>query len=268
MSERVLITGAAGQIGTHLRFALARPDRTLRLLDLVATSPREHETAEFVTASFMDEAALDAAMQGVDAVIHLGGLATGGYPWADYASVNITGTRLVFEAARRRGVTRVLYASSHHVMGRHCIDVTVPIGEYETPQPDSYYAVSKVAGEALGRLYHERHAMDVVCLRIGSFRTRPSDRRTLWNWLSPEDCTRLFEAALQVRSPGFRIVWGVSANSTSVVSYEEATAIGYHPLDDAEPYRDTVSPAPYDLDPEQSMLLGGPFTAPDFDEAD
>jgi thioester reductase-like protein len=267
VSERVLVTGAAGQIGTHLRRTLARPNRTLRLLDVVAMPPHDDESAEFVTASIMDEAAISAAMQGVDAVIHLGGLATGGYTWADYVSTNITGTRVVFEAARRCGVTRVVYASSHHVMGRHRIDVTEPIGEYEAPQPDSYYAVSKVAGEALGRLYHERHAMDVVCVRIGSFRERPTDRRTLWNWLSPDDCTRLFEAALQTSAPGFRIVWGVSANTTSVVSYEEAAAIGYHPLDDAERYRDTVSPAPYDLDSEQSMLMGGAFTAPDFDEA-
>jgi thioester reductase-like protein len=266
VSERVLITGAAGQIGTHLRRTLVRPNRTLRLLDLVVMTPDDDEAAEFVTASFMDAEALDAAMQGVDAVIHLGGLATGGDSWADYVSTNITGTRNVFEAARRCGVARVVYASSHHVMGRHHIDVTEPIGEYEATQPDSYYAVSKVAGEALGRLYHERCGMDVVCARIGSFRERPSDRRTLWNWLSPDDCTRLFDAALQTAAPGFRIVWGVSANTTSVVSYEEAAAIGYHPLDDAKRYRDTVSPAPYDLDPEQSMLMGGAFTAPDFDE--
>jgi thioester reductase-like protein len=268
VTERVLITGAAGQIGAHLRHTLARPSRTLRLLDVVAPSAFDDEAVEIVTASILDESALDVAMRDVDAVIHLGGLATGGYPWDDYVSANITGTRVVFEAARRYGVTRVVYASSHHVMGRHRIDVTEPIGEYEPPQPDSYYAVSKVAGEALGRLYHDRHAMDVVCLRIGSFRERPSDLRTLWNWLSPDDCTRLFEAALATTAPGFRIVWGVSANATSVVSYEEAAAMGYHPLDDAERYRDTVSPAPYDLDPEQSILMGGAFTAPDFDEAD
>ena len=267
MSERVLITGAAGQIGTHLRRTLARADRTLRLMDRVAMSARDdNEAVEFATASFLDEAALDAAMRGVDAVIHLGGLATGGYTWADYVDTNITGTRFVFEAARRSGVTRVVFASSHHVMGQHRIDVTEPISGYEAPEPDSYYAVSKVAGEALGRLYHDRHAMDVVCLRIGSFRERPSDRRSLWNWLSPDDCTRLFEAALQSPAPGFRIVWGVSANTTRVVSLDEASAIGYRPLDDAERYRDTVSPAPYDLDPEQSILMGGDFTAPDFDE--
>ena len=111
-------------------------------------------------------------------------------------------------------------------MGQHRIDVTEPISEYEAPEPDSYYAVSKVAGEALGRLYHDRHAMDVVCLRIGSFRERPSDRRSLWNWLSPDDCTRLFEAALRSPAPGFRIVWGVSATSTT----PNATATRCRPL--------------------------------------
>jgi hypothetical protein len=221
---------------------------------------------EFVTASLLDEAALHAAMHGVDAVIHLAGLATGGYTWADYVEVNVTGTKSVFEAARRSGVNRVVYASSHHVMGRHPLDVVEPIGEYEAPQPDSYYAVSKVAAEALGRLYHERHALNVVCVRIGSYRERPTDLRSLWNWLSPGDCTRLFEAALQTPAPGFRIVWGVSANTTRVVSLREASAIGYYPVDNAERYRDSVKPASYDLDSDQSALVGGAFTARDFDD--
>ncbi|MDH2903083.1 MAG: NAD(P)-dependent oxidoreductase [Actinomycetota bacterium] len=265
MSETVLVTGAAGQIGAHLRRSLARPGRRLRLLDVVEMTPRDDE-ADYVTASFLDESALDVAMTEVDAVIHLGGLSTGGYSWADYANVNITGTQMIFDAARRHEVSRVVYASSHHVMGRARIDAAHPLGEYEAPQPDSYYAVSKVAGEALARLYSERHGMDVVCVRIGSYRERPSDQRTLWNWLSPSDCTRLFEAALQSPAPGFRIVWGVSRNTTRVVSLDEGTAIGFHPLDDAEVYRDSVSPAPYDLDPEQSSLLGGAYTAVHFDQ--
>jgi len=74
VSERVLITGAAGQIGTHLRRTFARADRTLRLMDRVAMSARDdNEAVEFATASFLDEAALDAAMRGVDAVITSGG---------------------------------------------------------------------------------------------------------------------------------------------------------------------------------------------------
>lgn len=269
MSECVLITGAAGTIGAHLRRSLVRPGRTLRLLDVVPMSARDDDgDVDLVTCSFLDDTALAAAMHGVSAVIHLGGLSTGGHPWADYVATNITGTRLVFDAARHAGVTRVIYASSHHVMGRHRLDVSQPVGEYEAPQPDSFYAVSKVAGEALGRLYYERHEMNVLCLRIGSYRDRPTDRRTLWNWLSPDDCTRLFEAALDTPTPGFRIVWGVSANTTRVVSLDEAAAIGYFPLDDAERYRDVVSPAPYDLDPEQSILIGGAYTSPGFDDVE
>jgi len=124
--------------------------------------------------------------------------------------------------------------------------------------------VSKVAGEALGRLYHDRHAMDVVCLRIGSFRERPSDRRSLWNWLSPDDCTRLFEAALQSPAPGFRIVWEyrptprASSHSTSVSHW-------LSPLDDAERLPRHGVARSLRPRPEQSILMAG-LHGPDFDE--
>jgi hypothetical protein len=115
-----------------------------------------------------------------------------------------------------------------------------------------------VASESLLSLYHDRYGLDVVCLRIGSFRERPFDRRSLWSWLSPGDCTRLVEAALTAPHPGFRVVWGVSANSRAAVSLEEGRAIGYEPLDNAEDYADEI------LDDQMQWDdVGGPYTAPD-----
>ena len=251
----LLITGAAGGVGTLLRPRLSRPDRTLRLLDIAPLSPGDGEEA--VQASVTDLDALTAACAGVDAVLHLGGLSTE-HDWPSILDVNIHGTYVVFEAARRAGVPRVVFASSNHAVGFH------PDGEAPDllyPKPDTYYGVSKVAGEALGSLYHDRYGLDVICLRIGSCFERPWTPRMLSTWLSPDDCARLVESALAAPSPGFRTVWGVSANTRNKWSLAEARALGYAPEDDAERYADEVTGAPDPLD----RYIGGTFCSPTLD---
>ena len=262
MSETVLLTGSAGEIGRHLRATLRRDGRRLVLLDVAEQAPLEDgEDAEIVTASFGDPAAIREACAGVDAVIHLGGLSTAGYRFAQYLEVNVEGTRQVLEAARERGVGRVVYASSHHAVGFHPNAPGTVVPDYVFPRPDSYYGVSKVAGEALASLYHDRYGLDVICVRIGSYREVPTDQRTLWNWLSPGDCTRLFEATLRAPAPGYRVVWGVSANTRRIASLDEARLIGYAPEDDAEDYADVVSP-----DPEPWDRIGGLYSEPTIDD--
>jgi uronate dehydrogenase len=267
--RRILITGAAGAIGGLLRTELARPDRELVLLDVTPVpEPASGEAARTVTASVDDLDALLAAAEGTDAIIHLAGLATGGHAWDDYVRVNLTGTYNVLEAARRCSVPRVIYASSNHAVGfteRPAGAVEVPATL--APRPDSYYGVCKVASEALCSLYHDRHGIDAICLRIGSCRSEPNDRRCLWSWLSYPDTVRLVEAALTVPAPGFRIVWGVSANTRRWWSLQEGRAIGYEPQDDAETYLEAILAA--DPEPDSASdgpeLLGGPYTAPGFD---
>jgi nucleoside-diphosphate-sugar epimerase len=269
--ERILITGAAGAIGVLLRTELARPGRELVLLDVAAVpEPAPGEAARTVTASVGDLDALLAAAEGADAIIHLAGLSTGGHTWDAYVQVNLTGTYNVLEAARRAGVARVIYASSNHAVGfteRPIDGAEVPATL--APRPDSYYGVCKVAGEALCSLYHDRHGLDAICLRIGSCRQEPDDRRCLWSWLSYPDTARLVEASLTAPAPGFRIVWGVSANSRRWWSLEEGRAIGYEPEDDAEDHVEAIlaadpEPDATSADPE---LLGGSYTRPGFDEA-
>jgi len=264
--QKILITGTAGSIGSLLRHSLAQPGRHLRLLDAAvqpALQPREN--AELIVASFLDRDAIEHACSDVSVVIHLGGLSTGGYSWDEYLEINVNGTQCVLEAARRAGVPRVIYASSHHAVGFQPTSTGVTIPDYLFPRPDSFYGVSKVASESLCSLYHDRHGLDVICLRIGSYRERPNDVRTLWNWLSPGDCTLLFQAAISTPNPGFRVVWGISANTRAVVSLAEARSIGYVPLDDAEVYADQVVASPESDDPHTRDLLGGPYTAAEFD---
>jgi uronate dehydrogenase len=259
MDDIILVTGAQGTIGSMLRRSLRQPGRHLRLLDVAPLSPLEpDENAELISGSFLDSEIMESACRGVRAIVHLGGLSHSGFSWSEYLDVNIHGTYLLAEAARHAGVERIVYASSNHAVGFTPLRDEGPLPDNEYPRPDTFYGVSKVASEALLSLYHDRHGLDAVCLRIGSYLDRPANLRSLWSWLSPADCTRLVEAALTTPDPGFRVVWGVSANSRAEVSLEEGLAIGYEPLDNAEDYANEITG-----DRTEWKCVGGPYTAPD-----
>lgn len=265
ISEReiVLITGAAGTIGSMLRHALARPGRHLRLLDEAVQDPLAiGEDAELIDGFFLDAAVMAGACRDAVVVVHLGGLSTDGFAWDEYLEVNINGTYAVLEAARAAGVPRVICASSNHAVGFYPIDQGSLVPDYLFPRPDSLYGVSKVASESLGSLYHDRYGLDVLCLRIGSYRERPSNIRELWSWLSPGDCVRLVEAAMTTPRAGYRVVWGVSANRRAVVTLAEAHAIGYYPLDDAEVFADEITSSRDDGGRDDPPRIGGSFTSP------
>jgi nucleoside-diphosphate-sugar epimerase len=259
MAQRVLVTGAAGRIGLAMRPRLARPGRVLRLLDIAEQpAPTPGEAVEIVNASITDAEAMYEACDGVDAVIHLAGHPRE-RPYPDIHTVNIGGTYEVFEAARRRGVRRIVYASSHHVVGFAGLDGTVTDGM--PPRPDTYYGVSKAFGEALGSLYHDRHGMDVVCVRFGSCFEAPRDVRMLATWLSHDDCARLFESCLGAPAPGFTVVWGVSANSRGWAPLDAARALGYRPRDDAERHAAALLARDGELDPcsAEARYVGGSY---------
>ncbi|GAB3149409.1 NAD-dependent epimerase/dehydratase family protein [Amycolatopsis sp. NPDC004378] len=258
--QRVLITGSAGVVGTLMRPRLKRDGRVLRLLDL-APQTASDASEEIVTASVTDAAAMAAACEGVDALIHLGGHSREN-SWEATLDVNINGTHTVLEAARAAGVSRVVLASSNHAVGFRRNDEDLPADS--SPRPDTYYGVSKAAIEALGSLYHSRFGMDVIVIRIGScFETPlPLGPRGLTTWLSPDDGARLFEACLSAPSPGYRLIWGVSDNTRRIYSLAEAEALGYKSHDNAEVYAEQLAsrPAPTGIAAE---YVGGPFcTAP------
>ena len=260
----ILITGAAGGIGTALRPRLARPGRTLRLLDLEPLEAGPGEEA--VRASVTDLAAVTEACRDADAVIHLGGL-SGEAPWPRILETNIDGTYKVFEAARRAGVPRVVFASSNHAVGFHT-PADYPLSEDTTTLPDTYYGASKVAGEALGALYHHRYGLDVIVVRILTCFPKPLDLRALSTWLSYDDCGRLFEACITAEKPGYRVVYGVSANTRGGwVSLEGAAALGYVAKDDAEAYAGELLAEHGEPDPADRLFtyLGGHFTSPRLD---
>src|SRR3954468_9429626 len=220
------MTGARGQIGSVLRPALRTDVEELRLSDLAEIDDLvAPETS--VAANLTDFDAVTRAVEGVDAVIHLGAVPDEA-PFERIAGPNLHGAYHVFEACRRAGVKRVVYASSSHATGMY--PVGVPLDGSYPPRPDGLYGASKVFGEALGRMYVDRFGLSVVCLRIGSFQPRPRERRELSTWISHADTVRLVRAALPA-AVDFAIVYGASANTRRW--WPPDAAIGYAPQDDA-----------------------------------
>ncbi len=258
--SRVLITGAAGSVGSVLSRELPSYGHQVRLLD------REPIDApgDVVIADITDPAALDAALAGMDAVVHLAAIPTEA-AFDDILRVNLDGTYQVFEAARRGGVCRVVYASSNHAVG---FTPRAPlVGAEVPPRPDTNYGLSKVFGEALGRLYTDRYGLEVACLRIGTFAERPARPRHLSTWLSHGDAVRLVHAALTAPDLTYSVVYGISANTRRWWDLDPGRALGYHPADDAEAYAASViaEHGEPDLTQRTEAYLGGEFTGPEFD---
>jgi uronate dehydrogenase len=258
--RNVLITGAGGALGSLLvrafrdRYELRVTTRERRRDDLFDGLDAHY-------ASLTDLETMEALCAGIDTVVHLGGRSLED-SWEEIRTSNMEGTYCVFEAARRQSVRRVVYASSHHVGG--FLPRARVTGAGDELRPDSLYAVSKVFGEALGRLYADKHGLSVICQRIGVCRPTPPHRRSLWSWLSEPDFVHLTERCIEVEDVHFHIVYGVSNNTRRQWDDAGGRAIGFHPKDDAESF---ISKMQGRLDePEfEARFQGGAFCADRFD---
>lgn len=255
--KRLLLTGAAGALGRMLRPRMKRYCETLRLSDLAAMDPAG-EGEEVVVAPLEDEAAMYALLEGVDAVLHFGGVSIE-KPFSTVLPANIVGAYNLYEAARRRGTKRIVFASSNHVTGFYSQGETIPA--HVVPRPDSYYGLSKAFGENLAQFYFDRHGLETVSLRIGSCVPEPTDRRQLSSWISHDDLERLLVAALTAPVVGHSIVYGVSDNRTSWWDNAQGRHIGYRPQDSSEPWRAAVDARQPPVDPTrpEARYQGGGF---------
>jgi len=231
---RILITGAAGNIGSALRRGLRGGYPLVRLLDIAPLSAAEAGEQIF-SADIRDMAALERACAGIDCVVHLAGQAVEA-GWDKVLPLNIEGCYNMFEAARRQGVKRIVFASSNHAVGFHRRERF--IDDSVLPRPDTRYGVSKVFGEALGRLYADKHGLSVACLRIGSFLTpdRPTDARQLLTWISHRDMVQLVRRCIDYPDYHFVVVYGVSNNLRGRWDNSNVNFLGYRPEDNSEEF--------------------------------
>lgn len=260
MLERLLITGANGNLGKVCRQRLGHLARTLRLSarkGLGEAAPNE----EIVYCDLADKAAVAALVEGCDGIVHMGGQSVEA-PWDTIRAANMDGVFHLYEAARKAPVTpRIVFASSNHVIGYHRQTERLDAGA--PTRPDGLYGVSKVFGEALARMYHDKFGIETALVRIGSCQPEPQDYRNLSTWLSHDDLVSLIERIFAVPKLGCPVIYGVSANDAGWWDNHEAAFLGWQPRDNAEAFRARIEatvdrPAP---DDPVALFQGGAFCA-------
>lgn len=257
--NRLLLTGAAGGLGKILRERLRPYTNILRLSDIGEMAPAAGPHEEVVRCDLADKAAVHQLVEGVDAILHFGGVSVE-RPFEEILGANICGVFHVYEAARRHGVKRVVFASSNHVIGFYKQDQHLDANSLR--RPDGYYGLSKSYGEDMASFYFDRYGIETVSIRIGSSFPEPANRRMMSTWLSYDDLTHLLERCLYAPNVGHTVVYGMSNNRDVWWDNSQAAHLGFKPKDSSEVFRDKVEaqPMPAADDPAR-IYQGGAFVA-------
>ncbi|VVE74279.1 NAD-dependent dehydratase [Pandoraea anapnoica] len=255
--RRLLLTGAAGNLGKQLRSKLAEWADIVRVSDIVPiTDTAVHE--ESMQVDLADRAAVHALLEGVDALVHLGGVSVEA-PFDDILQANILGLYNVYSAAQKQGVKRIVYASSNHAVGFHPVTEVLDI---DAPhRPDGMYGISKCFGEDLSRYYFDRFGLETVCLRIGSSFEQPKNPRMMVTYLSYRDFIELVRCSLFTNRVGHAIIYGVSDNPTLWVDNTKAAFLGFRAQDSSAEFAGLFpakAPDPQ-MDDWTQRFQGGPF---------
>ncbi|GAB0063446.1 MULTISPECIES: NAD-dependent epimerase/dehydratase family protein [Pseudomonas syringae group] len=257
--NRLLLTGAAGGLGKVLRETLRPYTKVLRLSDIAEMAPAVDGSEEVQVCDLADKNAVHQLVEGVDAIVHFGGVSVE-RPFEEILGANICGVFHIYEAARRHGVKRVIFASSNHVIGFY--KQTETIDAHSPRRPDSYYGLSKSYGEDMASFYFDRYGIETVSIRIGSSFAEPQNRRMMSTWLSFADLTQLIERSLYTPDVGHTVVYGVSDNNTVWWDNRLASKLDYKPKDSSEVFREKVDAQPLPAADDPAMLYqGGAFVA-------
>ena len=255
--SRILLTGAAGGLGKVLREKLKPYAETLRLSDISEMAPAQGSSEEVVTCDLSDKQAVDKLVEGVDAIVHFGGVSVE-RPFEEILGPNICGVFHIYEAARRHGVKRVIFASSNHVIGFYKQDETLDATVRR--RPDGYYGLSKSYGEDVASFYFDRYGIETLSIRIGSSFPKPQNRRMMSTYLSYDDLTQLIERGLHTPGIGHTIVYGMSGNAKVWWDNRQAAHLGYASKDSSEVFRDEIEAQPMPAADDPSMVYqGGAF---------
>lgn len=259
MLNKLLLTGAAGIVGSALRPLLTDLAETVVLSDISEiTDLAAHET--FVQCDVADEAAVAHLVKGVNGIIHLGGISIE-KPFELILEGNIRGAYNLFEAARKAGRPRIIFASSNHVVGFYRrderLDTTV------LPRPDSLYGVSKAFGENLASYYFDKFGQECLSVRIGSCFPEPQNPRMLTTWLAVEDFAELCARAFTAARIGHTIIYGASANDESWWDNRHVAFLGWQPKHSSAKWRARVLAAAEPEDPASREVIyqGGGFAS-------
>ena len=256
---RVALTGAAGAIGQILRPRLLAHGIALRSSALDPLTPLS-DAETICHGDLRDPAVVDQTLNNIEVLIHMAGTSVE-KPLPEIIENNLRALFEVYEGARRHGVRRVIFASSNHTIGMTPSGVQLAL---DCPlRPDGLYGLSKIWGEAMGRLYWDKHGISSICLRIGSALPRPTEPRHLSTWLGPDDLEQLILRAIETPDLGFLTVWGVSANTRSWWDNSLAAPLGYAPRQNAEDYAAEILSRPDPLPPLARQFQGGSFATHD-----
>lgn len=255
--KKLVLTGAAGALGSKLRAPLAAMCDQFVSNDLVDGLDDLAANETYVQADVSDLAAMEALTKDADMIVHFGAIADEA-PWDDILQSNIIGAYNIWEAAYRNGVRRVVYASSVHAVGMHL--KTDTIGLDAPHRPDTYYGLAKCFAEDLASLYWDKRGIEAVCMRIFSA-APPTNARAIGTWLSTDDLIQMVEKSITSPVVGLTTVYGISNNDRAVVDNSKAGHLGFHPKDNAEDFAVDVFAAtpPLDNKDPANLCIGGPF---------
>ncbi|MEO0905339.1 MAG: NAD(P)-dependent oxidoreductase [Pseudomonadota bacterium] len=255
--NKLVLTGAAGRLGSYLREPLTKMCDALVSTDIADDIGKLYDGETYMQADLSNLDAVLRVLEGADMVVHFGAIGDEA-PWDDILQSNIIGAYNVWEAAYRNGVKRVVYASSVHAVGMH--KKTDTIGLDVPHRPDTYYGLAKCFCEDLASLYWDKRGIESVCMRIFSC-AQATNARSIGTWLSYDDLIHLVERSVDSPVVGFSIVYGISNNDRAVVDNTKAGHLGFRPRDNAEQFARNVfaDTPPLDNKDLANLCIGGPF---------
>lgn len=257
--KKLVLTGAAGRLGSYLREPLSKICDELVSTDIAEDVGALYEGERYVAADLADMNAMLDLLQGADMVVHFGANSDEA-SFEDLLAPNFIGAYNIWEAAYQNKVRRVIYASSIHAVGMH--KKTDFIGTDAPHRPDTFYGLAKCFAEDLASLYWDKRQIESVCMRILSC-AQVNNARAVGSWLSYEDLIQMVQRAIEAPVTGFTVIYGVSNNDRATVDNTNATFLGYCPKDNAEQFaaQFIAQGAPFDPQDPTHSLQGGPFAA-------
>ncbi len=263
---KVALSGASGIMGRTLRVELHK-----RSVDLRSAGGRQRleplfEGEDVMHGDLREPSVVDRLLNGVDVLIHLAGVSVE-RPLPEIIEHNLSALYQVYEGARRNRVRRVIFASSNHAFGMYSVNDKLKLDA--AFRPDGFYGLSKVWGEAMARMYWDKHGIEGISVRIGTAMGRPPDNvRHLSTWFGTEDLLQLMLQCINVPDVGYMEVWGVSSNTRSYWDNAGAEKLGFVPVQNSEVYAAEILKQPNSLDPIAQQYMGGPFVSHDFTPLD